>query len=157
MTGLTARRHASGGAGGGLFGYQNHRDMMRTSFKLLKSATDCRHHDEDVPAGYRLGGFLPAPGLRQGGEVFHTSPSFPATPAATALAESLTPRPPPVELTSDGGGNVTNKLRAKISDPPPCNGYFPLNNAGNLFMFCMILTTVQCCHENSFLMNNKLN
>ncbi len=53
VAGLSDAAQHIGGAGGGLFGYQNQRDAMRVSFKLLKNAGDADPTMKMFPPAFR--------------------------------------------------------------------------------------------------------
>lgn len=93
--GLVAAAARVGGMGGGLFSYQNQRDVMRTSFKLLKNASGSDATMKMFPPEFREWlDFSLLPDYDQVSKYFYLSVVGASSGADGMTLKVFTPRPP---------------------------------------------------------------
>jgi hypothetical protein len=95
LPGLSDAEARIGGANGGFFGYQNQRDNMRSTFKLLKSAVGPTLETKMVPPAFRdWMDFSLLPDFDQVAKYFYISVYNETTTGEGINFKVFTPRPP---------------------------------------------------------------
>jgi hypothetical protein len=95
LPGLSDAEARIGGANGGFFGYQNQRDNMRSTFKLLKSAVGPTLETRMVPPALRdWMDFSLLPDFDQVAKYFYISVYNETTTGDGINFKVFTPRPP---------------------------------------------------------------
>ncbi len=96
--GLAEAETRIGGANGGLFGFQNQRESMRTSFKLLKTEADSGLETKMIPPAWRdWMDFSLLPDFDQVAKYFYISVYNETTSGDGINLRIFTPRPPQLD------------------------------------------------------------